>query len=388
MIDSGSALELVRVFTSRNRTEAADPWAWGTARAVTGLLLFSDEVLITAPPTGRESDESIYPMLRSGLIDVARGYLERDDEGAITRARRWAATTKLRKVVEQTRNHPQFAAWERYAIENMWPMNVARHGGLFDLRFSHQLARYLNVSEKDVRNLHVWTASERSRRKLRDAYRGKGPSETLDEVRAGYIASAVARARYYDYAVAQRQVQHSYHPSRQFVFVDPIRSVESVTVSNFEWCLSNILLSSAFVERRPARRAEAYLANLQIVRRARQSGALRMPSASSENFDLAVSNAADEAMRLGIQCQSRLIEFGVDIALSASVGVILWFTPHVSHVPAVMGTVTEGGLARSKAAQQVLRRTGLQRRHLRSLAMAGPGRAGFQHASEAWTTGC
>ncbi|MDA8310965.1 MAG: hypothetical protein M0Z46_10215 [Actinomycetota bacterium] len=385
LIDSGSALELVRVFTSRNRTEAADPWAWGTARAVTSLLLFSDEVLITAPPTGRESDESIYPMLRSGLTGVARGYLEQDDKEAMTRARQWATTAKLQEVVEETRSHPQFAAWERYAIEHLWPMNIARHGGLFDLRFSRQIARFLNLTEKDVRRLHLWTASERSRRELRDAYRGKARSETLDEVRSGYIASAVVRARYYGYAVAGRQIQHSYHPSRQFVFVDPLHSVSPIEVGQFEWFLSNIVLSSAFVKRKPEMRAKAYLANLEIVRRARQSGAFAAAGATSEQADAALSHAADEAIRLKIECSNHLIEFGLDIALSASLGVILWFapTPHVAYVPGVLGTVSEGTLARSKAAQRILRRTGLERRHLRSLALAGPGRAGFQHPSEA-----
>jgi hypothetical protein len=380
-LDTASFVEVVRALSGSARASEIRPWAWGTARSVTSLLLFSPTLLLPKPSSGIESEDRCYSALREGLAEEVKSYVPQDNREARARARRWASTRRLQQVLDETQEHDEYREWEDWSV-GFWPTHSARNRGLFDDRFIVPVARVLNVTEKYAVDLHHWTQDQQVVDNLIRVYRSGNRTPVLEEVRIGWLVSSLVRARYYDSMADAANLQVSHHPFRQFVFGDNDHTHTDPYVTDpFERCLANIVLAGALTERRPERRVGLFVSNVRSVREARLAGALRVPSVEPIDPGIALANAADEAARFGVVAHSRLLEFGLDIALSASLTATLWFTPHASEiVPPVAGLGAEAVLARSHAAKAVTRRLKSNPRHLKKLAKAGPGRAEFQPA--------
>jgi hypothetical protein len=375
-VDESSCREILRALAGTKGGEA-DPWAWGTARTLTSLLVFRERGRIAIAPEVPSRTEDLYARLRSGLGGIAESQEPSLARDAATRARGWATTARLGLALERTLTHTQFPAWLDWYVRS-WPDHVARYGGIFDARFLDSVARVLDIPSGEAATLHARYSDRVTLERAMTRFWSSGMDDEVRPIVEGWVAAALVRARYYDTLAGSSGLQVQHHPFRQFAFPSDTRH-EQWYGSLFEEYLANLILASSFAERRRRRRLGLYIENLQRLHKGR--AALRRPNELTTSSDAQLSAAVDEARRLGITVHGKHVELGLNIALTGTLAASLIFTPLPIHFVAIKEVVdAAGGLSLhetgvgSRLAGRITRRP----RHLRSLAQAGPGRVEFQ----------
>lgn len=375
-VDESSCREVLRALAG-SPNDQADPWAWGTARTLTSLLLFRERGRIAIAPEAPSRTEDLYGRLRSGLGGIAESVEPTPASDAATRARMWATGPRLGSALKRTQGHPQYPAWLAWYVRS-WPDHVARYGGIFDPRFFESVARVLDISPAEAAALHTRYHDGPA---LEQVMRRFQAGDTNDEVRLvadGWLAAALVRGRYYDTLAGTSGLQVQHHPFRQFAFPTDTRH-EQWYGGSFEAYLANLVLAGSFAEKGKKRRLGLYVDNLQRLHRRRAD--LRPPDLTAADPDAQLSAAVDEARRLGLVVHGKYVELGLNVVLTGSLAASLVFIPIPVHFIAIKEgidaagglTLHQGGVGRRIAARLTTRP-----RHLRSLAAAGPGRVEFQ----------
>ncbi|WP_157252214.1 hypothetical protein [Nonomuraea typhae] len=375
MIDTASLYEVIEAL-DRQRPADNHVWAWQSAVEATCMIVFTENLRLAAGPTGEGAASGAYGLLRSRFDGQLAGAAPsaRVAAAARTGTLRWARrnTLRIRQTKERLERQESFQRWLTWCIENAWVEKSARHRGLFDATFVPHISRILDIPVRDLERLRAASSvPDRLERLIASGAR----SAEFHATREAYVVSLLLRGRYHDSVARDSGWQIVHHPVRHAV-LPAMRAPagQSFALSMPETFLANIILASAFSQRRSVRLG-SWAENVLAARRAYRTGALDAPLARHPRDP--VASAVHAARTLHIRCHRETFDRTLDVAASVGFGylssVLLegWESVAASALTASLAAFV---LRRREPSKAVISQLSKRPGRLRQLALAGPGR--------------
>jgi hypothetical protein len=375
MIDTASLYEVIEALDHR-RPADNHAWAWQSAVEATCMIIFAQNVRLSAGPTRQAAASGAYGRLRSRFEDHLTTAIPPAHIQTVARTGtlRWARrnVTHLRQTKDRLERQDSFQRWLTWCVENAWTEKSARHRGLFDAAFVPYISRVIDLPVRDLERLRAASALPEHLERLIAA---RSESEEFRRIRDAYVVSLLMRGRYHDTVAHKSGWQIMHHPVRHAVLpaMHP-REREPYSMSVPETYLANIILASAFSQRQPAR-LDGWAENVIAARRAYRSGALDAPLARHPHDPIA--SAAHAARTIDVRCHSEALDRTLDVAASVGFGYLSsvliegWQSVAVS---ALTASASAFVLRRREPSRHVVSRVTLRPKRLHQLALAGPGR--------------
>jgi len=372
-IDSASTYEIIAVLGSKRPAETY-PWAWQSAITVTSSLINTSHLQIAPAPSLESGAGGIYGHLMLGLAELISHHRPDSEltQMAVRNTKQWAKDNvdKIRDTYAKLKaDNKNFIKWLERSITTAWIEHSERLGGLYNEEFIPELSRILNVSTIELSKVRELSCDL----SLLKHYATNWPDDDNFRLMTdAYVVSALLRGRYHDYIAQKSSIQVIHHPFREGVLPHLKKSgTVRFVVSNTERYLSNIVLASAFAERREKQRVSCWVENVLKVRKAVLAGAIdtRQKDFNKVALDLAV----DAAKRVDIRIHPRWLDEVLDAIFAIGVGALASFV--LNSWTGFVSKIIHYGVSRKvDIGKEATCRVLDTKARLRDLAISEPGR--------------
>ena len=324
-IDSMSITQVVQAFEVYPRSSF--PYGWYVPGAVTILLICTDNIgLAPGLSTGRIVSSGPVGFLTRELIRA--GVLSRPDfvssvrKLAIRQAQQRVNRYCDRIINDYRRllagNLENVRGWMDWSIRSAWIEHTQNFGNLIDAQFIPQLARILNVTEKDLLDLHKLTGSLDA---VKHFVRRQPNTDAFNMTYECFFLGALLRGLYHDYLARQGTQQVAHHPFREVFLPKTATQSLAYAETNVESYLANIVLHSALLEKKLESRLARWADNIGRIRVANRPGYEEIDLRPVEDPDLAKKKAIEAAKTVGIDVHPRWAEEAANALPALGVGV-------------------------------------------------------------------
>ena len=376
-IDSMSITQVVQAFEVWPKSSS--PYGWYVPGAVTVLLICTDNVglapglfarkIASSGPIGLLTRDLIRAgvLSRSGLVNSVRKLAIRQAQHRVNRY--------CDRIINDyreflARNLEDVRGWMDWSIRSAWVEHAQNFGNLIDAQFIPQLARILDVTEKDLLDLYKLTGSLYV---VKDFAKRQPNTDAFNMTYKCFLLGALLRGLYHDYLARHSTQQVAHHPFRE-VFL-PKTATQSLVYeeTNVETYLANIVLHSALLEKKLESRLARWADNIGRIRAGNIPGYEEIDLRPREDPDLARKKAIQAAKTVGIDVHPRWAEETADVLPALGVAAAGSFLLH----PFAGFAISAGYYFLSRkidAGKRVARKIYAQGGRLSRLAQSPPGR--------------
>lgn len=311
-IDSMSITQVVQAFEVWPKSSS--PYGWHVPRAVTALLICTDNISLAPGLSARR-------IVSSGPIGlVTRGLIKSDllssadFANSIKKLAIRRAQQRVNRFCDRVRNdyrglserNPEdVQGWMDWSIRSAWIEHAQNYGNLIDAQFIPQLARILDVTEKDLLDLHKLTGSLDA---VKDFVRRQPDADAFNMTYECFLLGALLRGLYHDYLARQGHQQVAHHPFREVLLPKTATQPLAYEETNVESYLANIVLRSALLEKKLESRLARWADDIGRIRAANRPGYEQIDLRPREDPDLAKKKAIEAAKTVGIDVHPRWAE--------------------------------------------------------------------------------
>lgn len=315
-IDSMSITQVVQAFEVWPRDSL--PFGWYVPATVTTLLICTDNIglapglssskIVSSGPIGLATRQ----LIRSGVLSRP-AFADSTRKLAVSQTQQRVGRyfdrlrNQYHRLLEQYSEDVQ--GWMDWSIYSAWVEHAQNFGSLIDAEFIPQLARILDATEKDLRDLQK---SINSPDVVRDLVRRQPDTDTFNMTYDCFLLGALLRGLYHDYLARQSGQQVAHHPFREALL--PKMATESLAYeeTNVESYLTNIVLHSALSENKLESRLIRWADNIGRIRAANRPGYEIIDLRPREDPNLAKKEAVRAAKTVGIDVYQRWFQEGAN----------------------------------------------------------------------------
>lgn len=323
-IDSMSITQVVQAFEVWPKSSS--PYGWYVPGAVTVLLIFTDNVGL-APGLSARKTVSSGPVGFLTRELIRAGVLSRPDfvnsvRKLAIRQTQHRVNRYCDKIINDyreflARNLEDVRGWMDWSIRSAWVEHTQSFGNLIDAQFIPQLARILDVTEKDLLDLHKLTGALDV---VKHFGRRQPNTDAFNMTYECFLLGALLRGLYHDYLARQGTQQVAHHPFREVLL--PKTATQSLVYeeTNVESYLANIVLHSTLLEKKLECRLARWADNIGRIRAANRLGYEEIDLRPIEDPDLAKKKAMEAAKIVGIAVHPRWAEEAANALPALGVG--------------------------------------------------------------------
>jgi hypothetical protein len=375
-VDSASAYEIILALARPKPTDAYR-MEWDRALEVTATLINTDHIKLAPSPKPEGPASGPYGIFLEGLENAISRITLGDAArlAALSKTKDWANRNpdRLRSVLTSFIDSSsasvtnQAPHWLESHISGEWAEHVLRHGALFDREFIPQIAKVLRVAPGEIET--IWARSG-DPFLVAELIRCRPENDEFHLIRDAFVVSTLLRGRYHEYAAEEDRYQIMSHPVRRPVLKrSPLWARVQIDISNTERYLANVVLASAFSERKHDKRVAQWVQNVATLRKARKEINLEPKDRDETARDVAI----EAAKRFDIAPRYKMLENVVDA------GIWLGSTALTSFGLAPWESMVVGGTmyvlsARKKIGGQLVSPFSSRRGRLRKLSQLNAGR--------------
>lgn len=373
-VDSASMYEVIAALSFSDVSECYQ-WAWQSALLVSDAMIDIEHLQLSPSPGPSGGASGSYALLMEGVrpfVGISRPGKKVLNK-ALAETRTWThrhADLVHSAVEELGADEHNFKPWLYWVARNAWLENVQRRGSLIDSQLIREVARALNVPEKDVQEIAALVTDQKEVEVFARRLENQSGFDLLWRV---YLASALIRGVFHEQVARQENWQAWRHPLRRHV-LKLSSGQEPHRIPQFDTFLANIIVAGALShpygkhDTVMERRINAWIDNVQ---RCRGKDIRRPPEDAS--VDQALSAAVNEARRLGVAIAPRYLDKAISVTSGLALGVIgvlfgHFVSPEAGDIAGI--ALGEGGYLIDPGSLLI----GPERR-LREYAQLGPGRA-------------
>lgn len=324
LIDTASLHSLTHIFNGDQ--EEIDTWTLITAHQVSTMLLINDSVALLSSPEPVNSSFGIYGKTEVQLSDRVkrRDNFQPHHQNSLANARRWITkrSDNISSQFEELFNSNKCRAWLENEKKRIWVHHTVTRNGLFNHTFIGQLSSILNISEKEILQLHTKSMKLEFVKGLDDYNDSKDLICILERC---YVLSALFRGVYQEYIARSSNCSLFQHPIRRNVDIYP----NCISKSNFVYnsditaaILAGILIQSAL--RQKEDKLEYFVSIMNQTRIGLSQSGYHL--SQKLTLEQAIDDAIRIAKSLNIPTQNQKLYSYIDSILSISVGIATAFT--------------------------------------------------------------
>ncbi len=382
-LDSASLTHVVQAYDIWPKEPS--PGGWLVPRLVTSLL-------ISTPHIGLAPGVASSKFVSKGPIGLITRHLQKSDIIAVPTLSEFERETgveetkliiceNLPHIQAQYESFCQLASsdierWMSWSIKSAWEEHAQNFGGLVDETFLKELAIILDIGVKELELLQRYT----SRSDVVAAFVKKQPDcDEFKLTQKCFFLGYLIRGLFHDYLAQQNSNQVLHHPFRNFLLPDNQTKPMSFEQHTVEAYLTNIVLHSALLVRKPKARLVRWADNICLIRRL-----LRPENKQIDLLKDDPSTALSEAVRgaklAGVEAHRPTLEKFINI--SSAIGIELATSFELSPYSAFgVGLGTYAAFRTKDIGTRVTKAIYTRQRRLARLAEAPPGRIGTNRIS-------
>lgn len=254
-----SALCLVR----QGRNSYLSKWHGQSLLDVTYLLLHSNIRVIPrlGRPGGEAGDTGTF---LAALPNISTKTAHK--KSAMKSTLSWLNEEQIRlnEAWLSTKDDKQLWEWAVIQRDLKWEEQSETYGSLFDEEFIPVIAKTLQMTENDLRKIHLASGDTGQ---VKEWLKRGISSEDAKVAESAWLVGGLVRGKYYENLAKASGMQLVAHPYR-FRLSERLESCHTENVTRVEELFVKVLIASAQLERTPKRRIAAWGENIDRAKRA------------------------------------------------------------------------------------------------------------------------